>query len=564
MTIMRGILIAFIAVISASPMEPVLASYSHASARSETVPSIEGVMIVTDVSLFQESGVEPFSGVHFRGEPIAETELEKAAASFVGQELTIDKLNNLTADLTLALDQAGYSVVDVAVPEQDVRGGAIQVVIRIGVLGRVLIEGNKHFSDESFNSLLSAGPGDKIHTDTIKRDLIAINTNPYRQADVVFQRGEGLGETDIVLNVSDRRPFRVFASYANNGVSSTGLNRFSAGAGYGNLWGRGHVADIQFSISDDGESYWSVGGSYVVPLRRGHTLSISGDFVRTNIAANEFFETRGGSRRLEAKYSVPLKSFNLRRGDTFLIDMTHEFSSALQYKRFNNTIEFGGVDVFQSAPEVFQFVGDYALSLEDELGAWNLSLRGVYSPGGVTNANSDEFFNLVREGASAEYAYVNVGLSRVIRLPFMLSFVARAQTQFSNGPLVAPEQFAIGGAGTVRGYQEATSLGDEGYFASAELRSPLWSPRIGRLAGASGDDQLQALVFFNIGDVWDNGVRTVSGDTHNLTSAGFGLRYRYAPNFTIQADLGFQLRDELPRMTADDDRYAHVSITFSY
>lgn len=563
MTILRSILSAFLSV-AASIAAPALASTSQKSARSENMPSIEGVMIVTDMSLFKESGVEPFSGVHFRGEPITERELEKAAGSFIGQELTIDKLNSLTADLTLALDQAGYSIVDVAIPEQDVRGGAIQVVIRFGVLGRILIEGNKHFSDGSFKRLLSAEPGCKLVTDEIKRDLIAINTNPYRQADVVFQRGEAPGETDIVLNVSDRRPFRVFASYANTGVSSTGLNRFSAGAGYGDLWGRAHLADVQFSISDDGESYWSVGGSYVMPLRHGHSLSISGDVVRTNIPANEFFDARGASRRLEAKYSLPLNSFNLRRGDTFLIDMTHELSGAFQYKRFNNTIEFGGVDVFQSAPEVFQFVGDYALSLEDELGVWNFSLRGVYSPGGFSSANSDETFSIVREGAEAEYAYVNVGLSRVVQLPFKLSLIARAQSQFSSGPLVAPEQFAIGGAGTVRGYQEATRLGDEGYFASVEVRSPLWSPKVGRLAGAPGDDQLQGLVFFNVGDVWDNGAPALSEGAHNLASAGFGIRYRYAPNVTVQADLGFQLRDDLPQVTTDNGRYAHVSITFSY
>ena len=540
------------------------AAYQYDAQADAPAPLLEGVLIIADVDLFEESGVAPFSGVRFLGETLAERQMRRSASGFLSQPLTIENLNRLSADLTLALDQAGYSVADVAVPEQEVRGGVVQIIVRVGALGDVRVEGNKHFSAASLKRLISLEPGETIRADRIKRDLITVNTNPFRQADVIFERGDAPGETDIVLNVSDRRPFRVFSNYANNGVSATGLSRFAAGASYGDVWGKGHVADAQFAISDDGESYWSVGGSYIAPLRSGHVLSFSGDYIRTNIPANEFFDTRGASRRLEAKYSIPLTPLNLRRGDTFLIDMTHELSGAFQYKRFNNTVEFGGTQVFESSPEIFQFAANYALSLEDELGAWNFNASGVYSPGGFTEANSDEFFTVVREDAKAVYAYMNVGLSRVLRLPYNMSLVARARAQLAGGRLVAPEQFAIGGASTVRGFQEATSLGDQGYFASAELRSPLWTPKLTGLVGASGDDQLQAAAFFDIGDVWNHGARTGFENTDNLASAGVGVRYRYAPHFTVKADLGFQLVDDPRLEDGSRGQYGHVSITFSY
>ena len=91
-----------------------------------------------------------------------------------------------------------------------------------------------------------------------------------------------------------------------------------------------------------------------------------------------------------------------------------------------------------------------------------------------------------------------------------------------------------------------------------------WTPKLTRLVGASGDDQLQAAAFFDIGDVWNHGARTGFENTDNLASAGVGVRYRYAPHFTVKADLGFQLVDDPRLEDSSRGQYGHVSITFSY
>ena len=48
---------------------------------------------------------------------------------------------------------------------------------------------------------------------------------------------------------------------------------------------------------------------------------------------------------------------------------------------------------------------------------------------------------------------------------------ARLDGQWSDEPLIPGEQFGIGGARSVRGYEEREASGDSGFFVSAELIS---------------------------------------------------------------------------------------------
>ena len=50
--------------------------------------------------------------------------------------------------------------------------------------------------------------------------------------------------------------------------------------------------------------------------------------------------------------------------------------------------------------------------------------------------------------------------------------VLKGTGQLADGPLLESEQLSFGGATTMRGYEPNSINGDEGYYLSAELRSP--------------------------------------------------------------------------------------------
>ena len=97
-------------------------------------------------------------------------------------------------------------------------------------------------------------------------------------------------------------------------------------------------------------------------------------------------------------------------------------------------------------------------------------LAGNFGFSGLGSSRT-EFDNL-RYKAKDNYAYVRSDLSYTRALGGDFALAVRGSAQLSDSPLVSSEQFAAGGASSVRGYLEAEDTGDNGAVASVELRSP--------------------------------------------------------------------------------------------
>jgi hemolysin activation/secretion protein len=118
--------------------------------------------------------------------------------------------------------------------------------------------------------------------------------------------------------------------------------------------------------------------------------------------------------------------------------------------------------------------------------------------------------------------------------------VLRINGQLSNNPLLAPEQFSIGGAESVRGYRENELLRDNGVFGSIELRFPI-------IHGKANSQILVLAPFFDIGAGWNTLANNNSGssaagnaainDSQDdvLPSAGIGLIF--TPTSRVRAEL---------------------------
>jgi len=117
---------------------------------------------------------------------------------------------------------------------------------------------------------------------------------------------------------------------------------------------------------------------------------------------------------------------------------------------------------------------------------------------------------------------------------------ARGSAQVADGVVVAAEQFGLGGASTVRGYEEREVLGDNAAFASVELRTPIFA---GAFSRRFKNDRLQFVTFADAG--WAGLRRRQPGEQGNETLVGMGLGLRYGlwENALLRFDWGFPLRD---------------------
>jgi len=160
----------------------------------------------------------------------------------------------------------------------------------------------------------------------------------------------------------------------------------------------------------------------------------------------------------------------------------------------------------------------------------NLGLGGRYG--------SDANFEAVRAGAKRRYTSLRLNLFGGMALPQQWALQGRLNSQVSGDALVSGEQFGLGGANSVRGYEEREVLGDSGLSASVELYAPDMAKRFSESLGS-----LRALAFVDGGKVRNQrgmpcrNVQVSCG----LASVGLGLRLGAGP-LQVRLDMAQALR----------------------
>jgi hemolysin activation/secretion protein len=120
----------------------------------------------------------------------------------------------------------------------------------------------------------------------------------------------------------------------------------------------------------------------------------------------------------------------------------------------------------------------------------------------------------------------------VHRINERIFLIGRGSAQLSSSPLVVGEQFAVGGADSVRGYNQSQFLGDDGVNVSLEARfSPL----------RKNFDKFQVAVFADHGTVTLKTPAAGQSKTQNITGLGVGLRANLPHDLSVRADLGFHV-----------------------
>jgi hemolysin activation/secretion protein len=133
--------------------------------------------------------------------------------------------------------------------------------------------------------------------------------------------------------------------------------------------------------------------------------------------------------------------------------------------------------------------------------------------------SGDEHFEAVHPGARPRYTLLRLAASGGIAFAGDWQLSGRFNAQFTGDALVPSERFGLGGAGSVRGYEERELAGDRGAGANVELASP------GVGLGPGGE--LRLVAFGDAGAVKNHlDTPCLQGRTScSLSSVGLGARY---------------------------------------
>ena len=536
---------------------------------------LRGVIIVKTKDEIDMSGVEPMHGVEVRNIPLLDNaDFRDVVAPYLGRQLTIGTLKKLQRDIILYCRSKNRPLVDVILPEQTVQNDVIQLWFLEGKVGKVNVQpvGKKWFNDNAILDQVRLRPGDPVDSRRLLSDLDRINRNPFLQVDAEFKQGARPGQSDVVLRSQEQFPLRLYAGYEDSGTKLTGEDRVLAGFNWGNAFGLGHQLNYQYMTDTDFEFVQAHSGSYWVPLPWGHSLTVFGSYVDAKADLNSLsssFSQHGFDYQVSFRYNVPLPAMGNYR---------HEASLGFDHKVSNNNLLFGGATVIQTEPAVDQFEFGYSGLRPDSGGQTSFGLEAFLAPGDLTHNNTDTAFRLLRPGTHASYEYVRLNLERDTRLPHNYSWIFKITGQFVSDRLLPSEELGIGGHDTVRGYDERTANGDEGWIISNEFRTPPISllrlvplhwetqPQPDGSAGAvsSYPDQLQLLSFCDYGTTHVTYAQPGEDQNVALASVGVGLRYVISRYFSVRLDYGWQLMPVSANSVSSEDSRGDVAVLLSY
>lgn len=538
-----------------APIAPESRPPAEANEGREIVPVLKGLVFIGTNAAVQPQGITT-EGLGLEGVPLLQTaEFRALVAPYLGHPASLAVLHQLTREVVLYCRRHDRPVVDVLVPEQNVQTGTVQILVLEGRFGQVRVEGEKWFSAALIAGAIRLQSGEIIAGRSLLEDLAWINRNPFRQVDLVFTRSPNPGETDLVLRANDRLPLRLSAGYDDSGNALTGFDRVLAGVYWGNAFGLDHELGYQLSASPDFRKLVAHSGSYTIPLPAWrHAFTVSGSYAESRPdLAGGFFTLKGRTWQVGARDRIPLPAFG-----TF----TQELSAGIDFKRSNNNLAFGGMQVFAQENDIAQAVATYTLGRSDRFGATSASLTATGSPGGLSAGNHTRVFRAARSFARADYAYVRLEVERTTKLPAGFSWLVRGTGQLATANLLASEQLGFGGADSLRGYEDHEANGDDGFIFVNELhaRTGSVSPHLGL---TKATDRFDPLVF------WDYGIARshtpLPGETTQIemSSVGVGLHYNLSTWFSLRAAYGWQLKDS---GVSDGRRHSrgHVSATLAY
>jgi hemolysin activation/secretion protein len=543
-------------------------------------PRLRGVIIVKTRDEIELSGAAPMRGLDVRGIPfLNETDFQDAVSAYLDRELTVGKLKLLQRDIILYCRSRNRPLVDVILPEQTVENGVIQLWFLEGKVGQVSVQrtGKEWFSDKSIVGQVHLQPGDSVDSQRLLADLDWINRNPFRQVDAEFKQGARLGQSDVVLLSQERLPLRLYAGYEDSGTKLTGVNRLLGGFNWGNAFGLDHQLSYQYMTDTDFEFVKANSASYLIPLPWHHSLTFFGSYVDAKADVSPLspsFNQRGTDYQVSFRYDVPLPASG---------NYHHEVTAGYDLKVSDNNLLFGGAQVVNTDTAVNQFELGYRGLLSDGLGQTSFGLETYLSPALLTPNNTDSAFEQLRSGASANYIYVRHTVERDTRLPKDFSWILRITGQFSSNRLIPSEELGVGGYDTVRGYDERTASGDEGWIISNELRTPpisllrfapqSWQTQLKLGSGAtdaSSDrlatypDQMQFLTFLDYGTAHILNPEVGEDQNIDLASAGVGLRYVISRYLSVRLDYGWKLKPNKDTDSSTGPSRGDVAVLLSY
>lgn len=472
--------------------------------------------------------------------------VEEAVYPYLGESKSVDDAEKARAALEKTFHDAGYLTVFVNIPEQQVDRGVVRLEVTEGQIEKLRVVGSRYYSLGVIKERVPEFAEGKVpHFPQAQKQLASINTTADRQVAPVLRPGKSPGKVEVDLKVEDKLPFHGGLELNNRYAVNTSHTRLNGSMRYDNLWQRDHSLGISFQVAPENTDDAKVfAATYMFPAN-GDYWAFYGVVSKSDVAVAGDVSVVGNGNIFGLRYIHPLPAL-----DTY----SHSLTLGVDYKDFQETTELQGADSFNTPVAYTPFYAGYDATLLGMDRTTQMTLGVTFSVRGL--GNDEQEFSDRRFLARPNFVYLRGDAKHTEKFGGW-ELIGNLNGQISSQPLIANEQFFVGGVDSVRGYLESNSLGDYGLSGGLELRTP-------SLAKYFGDriTDFRLLAFYDAGHVGILEALPGQTETFTLKSAGFGLRVKALRGISANLDYAMAMQDAHP--TESGDELLHFRVAYDW
>ena len=476
----------------------------------------------------------------------SQQELNKAIESYRNRPLTLPELFEARSTITKLYTDGGYVNSGAYIPPQELDDGTIEIAVLEGELAEINVSGTKRLSNNYILSRIKAAAAKPLNVDRLLSALQLLRSDPLiDNVSAELSAGVRPGTSLLDITIQEADVFNISTSFNNSSSPSIGTNQRAIGLNHGNLFGFGDRFNLEYA-NTKGSNGLDI--SYAVPFNaKNGTIKAAYSNSFNDIVEDPFtpLDIESESHYYELNFRQPI----LLQPDRELalgMSLTRTNSQTLfrnERRPLSRGAEADG-ETKISAVRLFQ---EFTTRDSQQV----LAFRSLF------NIGVDAFNPTINDGDEPDSTFLSwQGQSQwVRRLDEDFLLLLRGNIQLSGGSLVPIEQFRLGGVDSVRGYRQDLSLGDNGLFASAELRIPVLKFR-------KIDGLVQITPFFDIGTVWNSGDLEIENST--LPAVGIGLNFSTGTNFNARLDWGIPLTNVDTGGNSLQEDGIHFSLDYNF
>ena len=468
--------------------------------------------------------------------------VEAALLPFMGAQRTLADVEAARGALEKAYQDAGFLTVFVDLPEQRVADGLVRLHVTEGRIERLRVTGARHFSQGFILATAAAlQAGGVPNFNTLQTQLADLNRTPDRQVQPVLRPGREPGTVEVELKVKDRLPLSATLDLHNKHAANTTPTRLVGSLRYDNLLQRDQALALTLiSVPEAPQESQVLVANWTSPLANQASLVTS--LVLSNSRVEPLGATvLGKGFTLGLRWALPLQA----------ADSLHSVSLGFEYRDLKQRVVNGGSEVstpLRYLPLQASHTGQWrdeagtstVLTSSLALGLRGLLARSVPCPGTTLSGLQDQFA-CNRDGADGGFVTLRGDL-RHSRALAGGTLALRGAWQVAMQPLVSGEQFALGGADTVRGYFESEASGDQVLLGALEWRSANLAGALGDPGGPGHLSDLNLLAFAEAAQARSLDPLPNQAAKVSLAGSGLGLRLRGGPLWSADLDLAWPLK----------------------